>query len=243
MESLQYVLFILMLSAFGSRAASIKDEGLNQYIDMVLDNIQTMMVNEGLDTVPLPEASLGFNHTVLGVTWFGKVGLIDGWLQGISTLERKDDAHFTFDADGKVNGIQCTMGVVTLKAYYKGVATFMNLGPKFDLDAVIHGVDVWFSAGLSRDVCKFTVSSLEIKKIGLITVDIHGLGFINYIMEIVTDFVINIITVFIRELIENNLHNLINQGLDTVDLAPASVILGCDREPLQNLPHKHTFIN
>ncbi|MPC63043.1 hypothetical protein E2C01_057134 [Portunus trituberculatus] len=41
-----------------------KDDSLNHYMDLVMDNLQVMLVENGLDPVALPNTSMGFSDTV-----------------------------------------------------------------------------------------------------------------------------------------------------------------------------------
>ena len=43
---------------------NVKDESLNHYLDLVMSNLQILMVENGLDPLPLPNATTGFNDTV-----------------------------------------------------------------------------------------------------------------------------------------------------------------------------------
>ncbi|XP_076055048.1 uncharacterized protein LOC143033461 [Oratosquilla oratoria] len=239
--ALQYLILAFVLCSSGSSAAAtVRDDSLNQYIDLVLDNVQIMIVNEGFDPAVLPNSTMAFNRTIMGVTWFGEAGLYDGWIAGISTIERKGNVLFLYDAEGKVTGIECKMTIVSLKAHYKSLVTFMDLGPKLDITARVKGVDVWFQAKLFKDSCRFQASALEVLRIGHISMDITGLGLLNWLFEMMYEFVANIIRLFIRNMIEDTVQNIMNQALYMIDLTPVGFFLDCDpqvdRYPPQNTP-------
>ncbi|XP_076055046.1 uncharacterized protein LOC143033460 isoform X2 [Oratosquilla oratoria] len=236
------VVVVLILSLCGSQANSELDDSLNTYIDMVLDNSQILMVNEGYDPVALPNGTMGFNRTILGVTWYGEAGIYDGYLAGLSTIERTGDARFILDVDGNVAGTESKMTVVTLKAYYKGTVTFMDLGPTVTVTSYVNGVDIWFQSELLKDTCVFRVSALDVQRIGHISVDIVGLGPLNWIFEMMSEFVANIIRLFIRDMFDNPVQEILNEGLGYVDVSVIGVPLDCTPVDSQYLKQEYRAV-
>ncbi|KAK7078235.1 hypothetical protein SK128_025462 [Halocaridina rubra] len=212
-----------------------RDESLNQYIDMVLDNLQVLLLENGLDPAPLPNASTGFSDVILGVEWHGEAWLYDGWLRGLATIYRSDDANFITNPEtGGVIGFSTGIGIGAMQGHYVMLAKFMDLGPVCDVTMDIDGASATFDAALNQTSCTFYVSGMNVDRIGHISVDITGLGLLNWIFEIVVSLVVNVLELFIRNMIENTMESFINTALDSVDLGILGPILGCSKDvPLQ----------
>lgn len=205
-----------------------REDSLNHYIDLVLDNLQVLIVENGLDPATLPNATTGFSDVVLGVTWHGEASLYDGYLKGMSSIYRTGDANFVRDSSDLVIGFSAALGLGDMQGHYKCLAKFMDLGPIADVKIDVKGVSMSFDATLDRKACRFQVSNLDVKKIGHISVDIHGLGPLNWILEIVTDLVVNVVEVFLRSMIEDTVTGYVNEALNSVDLSILAPIIGCD---------------
>nr|XP_053633212.1 uncharacterized protein LOC128689118 [Cherax quadricarinatus] len=206
-----------------------KDDSLNHYMDLVMDNVQVLIIENGFDPTPLPNASVGFSDVVLGVTWHGEADMYNGWLRGLATIHRSGDAEFLRDGNDVVNGISATLSVGEMKGHYVLLAQFMDLGPIADLVMDINGADIYFEASLDRSRCRFHVTIMEVTHIGSISVDITGLGLLDWIVEIVVDFVVNLVRSFIKDIIEGVVQDLTNEVLDDIDLSILGPIIGCDR--------------
>ncbi|XP_068201165.1 mite allergen Lep d 7-like isoform X2 [Palaemon carinicauda] len=225
---LKIIFMIGLCWGTGDAAAGVGDDSLNLYLDLVFDNLQVLIIENGYDPAALPNATAEFSEKVLLVTWHGEAALYDGWLRGISSLHRSSNADFVTDEQGVITGITAGSSMEQMKGHYKCLAKFMDLGPIADVVFNINGVDTTFAAILDRQVCRFKVSSLNVDSIGHISVDIHGLGPLNWIMEIVSDLVVNVAELFIRDTIEDSVQSLLNEALDSVDISILGPILGCD---------------
>jgi len=223
-------LFVVAVLCWGAVAAAPapRDDVLNSYIDMVMDNLQVLIVEQGLDPADLPGASTGFSDTVLGITWHGEAEVYDGWLKGLSSIHRTDNSEFLYDGDSSVIGMETGLGLDTMNGHYKLRAQFMNLGPKADVTLKVHGASISFGAALDKAKCRFHVSKMEVTKIGRISIDVHGLGPLNWILELVVDMVANVVRLFIKGTIEDIVSGIANDALDDLDLGALGPIVGCE---------------
>jgi len=218
-------------AAPGSAPAEPKEDSLNNYMDLVIENLNILILENGYDPVPLPNATTGFSDTVLWVEWHGEAALYDGWLRGLSTIYRSANAEFIRNDQGTIVGISTGLGIQQLQGHYKCLATFMDLGPHATVELEIDGVSIFFAADLDQNACRFELPTLEVTNIGHISVDIHGLGPLNWIFEIVVDLVLNVVKSFITSTIEDAVSGLLNDALEDVDLTPIGGILGCEVQP------------
>ncbi|XP_071541076.1 uncharacterized protein [Panulirus ornatus] len=205
-----------------------KDDSLNHYVDLVLDNLQVLIIESGLDPIPLPNNTVSFSDVVLGVTWHGEAAVYDGWLLGLANIYRSDDADFIHAPDGRVVGFASGMGIGNMEGHYKCLAKFMDLGPIADITLKIKGIKIYFEATLDPSTCRFKASVMEVLSIGHIGVDISGLGLLNWIVELVSEMVINTVRIFIKNTVEGIVQDMTNEILSTIDLGVLGPILGCD---------------
>ncbi|XP_045624922.1 mite allergen Lep d 7 [Procambarus clarkii] len=219
---------IVLCLGFVATAPGPKDDSLNHYLDLMLDNLEVLIIENGLDPTPLPNGTVGFSDVVLGVTWQGEAAVYDGSLRGLSSIYRTGDAEFLHDGNGFINGISANLGLGDMEAHYTLLAEFMDLGPVADVVVDINGASIYFEASLDRTTCHFHVSIMEVTDIGHISVNITGLGLLDWIVEIVVDLVVNIIKGFIKDTVEGVILNLTNQVLDGLDLGVLGPLIGCD---------------
>ncbi|XP_069987458.1 uncharacterized protein [Penaeus vannamei] len=237
----QLIVTVLCLGAVFA-APNPKEDSLNNYIDMVMENLQILIVENGYDPAPLPNATTGFSDTVLGVTWHGEATAYDGWLRGLASVYRSENAEFVRDDDGIVIGLSTGMGLSAMQGHYKLLAKFMDLGPVADVVMDINGASIFFAAALDRTSCRFHVSTMDVTNIGHISVDIHGLGPLNWIFEIVVDMVVNVVRLFIKNTVESIIQGFTNDVLDQLDLGPLGPIIGCDNPRLVLHRQPRSFI-
>ena len=60
------------------------DDASDAYIDKVLENLRQAIADNGLDPADLPNGEVGFEETILGITFHGKAEVHDGFFQGTS---------------------------------------------------------------------------------------------------------------------------------------------------------------
>lgn len=69
-----------------------------------------------------------------------------------------------------------------------------------------------------------------------ISVDISGLGPLNWIFEIVVNLVVAVLNGFIEDTVQTIIFDLMNQVLGGMDLGPLGPIIGCVNDPLVKQP-------
>ncbi|XP_045134646.1 uncharacterized protein LOC123518099 [Portunus trituberculatus] len=205
-----------------------KDDSLNHYMDLVMDNLQVMLVENGLDPVALPNTSMGFSDTVLGVEWHGEAKLYDGWMRGLASIHRSANAEFIKNSAGVIRGILASLSLGEMKGHYVCLAKFMDLGPVADVFIDVRGSDVYFEALLDTHQCKFRAEVLKVTKLGSINVSIEGLSVLGWIVASLMDFVMIFIGGFVSSFVETVMKDMTDQVLDSIDLSLLGPVLGCD---------------
>merc|ERR1712241_1321955 len=84
------------------------DPESDAYIDQILANLATVIIENGLDPAPLPDADTGFSDTILGITFHGSAHLFNGRFWRLSTIHRTGDTSFT--VEGTKSDSQPTLG-------------------------------------------------------------------------------------------------------------------------------------
>merc|ERR1711962_1536045 len=136
------------------------DPESDAYIDQILANLATTIIENGLDPATLPDADSGFSDTILGITFHGSAHLFNGHFWRLSTIHRTGDTSFT------------------------------------------------------------------ISHVGHIDIDVSGLGPLDWILELLVDFVDTFLKDWIVSLVEGPLKDLIQQLLDEYvpDFPPSAIV-------------------
>uniref|UniRef100_A0A0N7ZDC7 Uncharacterized protein n=1 Tax=Scylla olivacea TaxID=85551 RepID=A0A0N7ZDC7_SCYOL len=197
-------------------------------MDLVMDNLQVMLVENGFDPVALPNTSMGFSDEVLGVVWHGEAKLYDGWMRGLASIHRSGNAEFIKNSEGRIRGLLASLSLGEMKGHYVCLAKFMDLGPIADVFIDVKGSDVYFEALLDTHQCKFRAEVLKVTKLGSIDVSIKGLSVLGWIVSSLMEFVMIFISGFIKNIVETVMKDMTDVVLDSIDLSPLGPILGCD---------------
>merc|ERR1712110_1107156 len=194
------------------RALSSDPES-DAYIDQILANLATVIIENGLDPAPLPDADTGFSDTILGITFHGSAHLFNGRFWRLSTIHRTGDTSFTVDGTK-----------VRPTAHYDASAEFMGIGVSAGITANIADFGIYIDAEM--DVANgggLQLTNFAISHVGHIDIDVSGLGPLDWILELLVDFVDTFLRDWIVSLVEGPLKDLIQQILDDCvpDFPPA----------------------
>merc|ERR1711962_1339450 len=180
------------------------DPESDAYIDQILANLATTIIENGLDPATLPDADTGFSDTILGITFHGSAHLFNGHFWRLSTIHRTGDTSFTIE--GTKVRLTANIGVDAPTAHYDASAEFMGIG---------------VSAGITANIADFGISH-----VGHIDIDVSGLGPLDWILELPVDFVDTFLKDWIVSLVEGPLKDLIQQLLDEYvpDFPPSAIV-------------------
>merc|ERR1712212_26776 len=171
------------------RALSSDPES-DAYIDQILANLATVIIENGLDPATLPDADTGFSDTILGITFHGSAHLFNGRFWRLSTIHRTGETSFT--TEGTKVRLTANIGVEAPTAHYDASAEFMGIG---------------VSAGITANIADFGIYIDA-------DIDVSGLGPLDWILELLVDFVDTFLKDWIVSLVEGPLKDLIQQILD-----------------------------
>jgi len=189
------------------------DPSSDAYIDQLLANLREVIVEEGLDPATLPNADTSFSDTILGITFHGSAHLFNGHFWGLSTIARTGDTSFT--TEGTTLRLTANIGVNRPSAHYDASAEFMGVGVSAGVTANIADFQIYLDAEM--DVVNgggLQLTNFAITHVGHIDVDISGLGPLDWILELLVDFVDAFLKDWIVGLVEGPLKDLIQDLLD-----------------------------
>ncbi|CAG7827240.1 unnamed protein product [Allacma fusca] len=107
------------------------------------------------------------------------------------------------------------------------LAKFMDLGPTATITGTITNIRVKLNirASIGADGLVAQLDKFDVKNLGLLTVDVKGLGFIlNFLVEIVVDVIGNLIKGLVGELLQGTIKNIINSILKNPPPIPSRTL-------------------
>merc|ERR1712126_317545 len=198
----------------------------DNYIDEVLANLRDMVITNNLDPAELPDAETGFSDTVLGITWHGSAKLYNGKFWGLSTIARTGDTSFT--VEGTTARLTAYVGITGASAHYDASAEFMGITVHAGANANVADIQIYLDASMDLTDLNsgLKLQQFHISHVGNIDVDISGLGPLDWILELLVDFIDTFLKDWIISLVEGPLKDLIQSILDDIIPDIPSKIIG-----------------
>merc|ERR1712059_221493 len=191
----------------------VNDPFSDDYIDQVLANLRDIIIEQNLDPADLPDEETGFSDTILGITFHGSAKLYNGKFWGLSTISRTGDTSFT--VEGTTARLTAYVGVSHPSAHYDASAEFMGIGVHADATADITDFQIYLDAEMDlAGTTGLHLTNFAITHVGNISVDISGLGPLNWILELLVDFIDTFLKDWIISLVEGPLKDLIQSIFD-----------------------------
>merc|ERR1712002_1369096 len=194
----------LGLFRLDAQAPKVRDPSSDEYIDKILENLRNLVIEEHMDPMDLPDLETGFSDTILGITWHGSAKLRHGQFWGLSTISRTGDTSFTVEGD-KLR-LTAYVGIRGASAHYDASA---------EVTADISDIQIFLDAEMAlAGGSGLTLQDFKISHLGNISVDVSGLGPLDWILEILVDFVDTFLKDWLVSLVEGPLKDLIQDLLD-----------------------------
>jgi len=191
----------------------VRDPSSDDYIDKILSNLRDVIINNGLDPATLPDQTAEFSKHVLGIEVHGSAKLYNGKFWGLSTIARTGDT--SFNVDGTKVRLTAHVGVNRPSAHYDARAEFMGISVGAGVTADIADFEIYLDAEMDiLDGTGLQLTNFAISHVGKITVDVSGLGPLNWILETLVSFVDTFLKDWIVSLVEGPLKDLIQDLLN-----------------------------
>merc|ERR1711970_855815 len=183
----------LGLFRLDAQAPKVRDPSSDEYIDKILENLRNLVIEEHMDPMDLPDLETGFSDTILGITWHGSAKLRHGKFWGLSTIARTGDT--SFDVEGDKLRLTAYVGIRGASAHYDASAEFMGITVSAGVTADISDIQIFLDAEMAL-------------------AGGSGLGPLDWILEILVDFVDTFLKDWLVSLVEGPLKDLIQDLLD-----------------------------
>ncbi|CAL8091477.1 unnamed protein product [Orchesella dallaii] len=191
----------------------------SNYMDQVLANLREQLQFFGFNSVALPDQEVGFNRTIGGIVWHGEASLYNGSLKNMDTIHRTGAAEITIEGNGDIL-IAAEAGVNYGQLDYDMSVKFMDLGPHVVVAGKLSKVRVLIQLRIPSTL-NVTMEKFDIKDTGFLTVDIKGLGAIlNFLVEIITVFLGNLIKGIVAWILEGVIKDIINDIISQILFPP-----------------------
>jgi len=190
----------------------------NEFLDHMISMARPSLAEK--DPISLPDASKGFEKGVLGVTVHGEVKIYDGFLAGIQTIHRTGDAEMEQSPDMTKLKISAHMGVSNMHGHYRMHAKFMNIGPSAEVSLKVSMVscELKVNVDMSSGKPKAELEHLDISYIGDIDLYFDGLGPLDWLINPLGGWIINLIKHKIADAVEGPLKQIISEKMKNVEV-------------------------
>jgi len=190
----------------------------NDFLDHMISQARPAIAEK--DPLTLPDATKGFEKKVLGIRIHGEAAIYDGFLAGIQTIHRTGDAEMTQSADMTKLVISAHLGMSNLHGHYRMHAKFMNLGPTGEVSLKVSMVscELRVSVDLSTGKPKSTLEHFDINYIGKIDLYFDGLGPLDWLINPLGGWIINLVKHKIADAVEGPLRKIISSKMENIDI-------------------------
>lgn len=212
---------LLASKDLGPRSAAANfSVNANPFVEELLERARPM-IRANLEPVLLPDYSFEISQSVIVAEVKAVAGVHDGQLTGLSTLHRAGDAFLTTSNGGTTYSIDAHLGVSNIAGNYRGEVTFMSLGPSISVHLTVKtlSVKVGVIQGISgSEKTPPVLATFNIENLGQIVIDFDGLGPLDWIINPLSNFLLNKISGFIAWIVESPLHSLIAELLPKIKM-------------------------
>ncbi|CAG0904381.1 unnamed protein product [Cyprideis torosa] len=207
-------------------ALALPKENANEYVDRIMENGRALILANGWDNFDLPDQIAEFSETVLGITWHGSATMTQGFLNGLETISRAGDAALELIGEG-IN-IRTSLGFNDLFGGYRMRVEFMGIGLTAYAEVTIRTLEFYLDAtitiGDETTPTQAIINEFKIGNPGYISINITGLGPLNFILELLGGIILNIFDGLIVGAISDNLQNVLQEILDNLTQPPTQFL-------------------
>jgi len=192
----------------------------NSFVEQLLERARPL-IRQNLEPVELPEYSYEISQSVVITEVRAEAKLKNGKLSGLSTLHRAGDATLITTYDGATYRISALLGVSNLVGSYSGEVKFMSLGPSVKVHLTVKTLTV--KVGIIQAIngpakTPPVLTAFEIENLGKIVFDFDGLGPLDWIINPLSNFLLNKISGVIGWIVESPLRRLIADQLPSIHM-------------------------
>jgi hypothetical protein len=186
-------------------------------LDVAFLNSAHQIKEHGLDPLPLPDHSEMVTRQLVFFTFHGEIHMENGYLEGLSTLRRTGDVTISYTDN--VIEIEASLGFSKLEGGYTWRANLMGIKRKGGVHFRIKGLDIAVHVHQPNRYNSIPeLKSFEIRDIGQVSLDVDGLGSLDFIVEFLGNFITNVFKKQLTEVLQNEIRDIIQENLREVTL-------------------------
>lgn len=191
---------------------------LNKIVDGLLDSLRADIIERGKDKISIPDMHKTFQKKVGFLKVKGEFDGEDGWVKNLSTVYRTADV--VASSYGNWISVSCGFGLGHLEVGYdKYQAKFMRIGPHGKIRGIIGKNSILLNATviLAGHECSLTLNELVLNQFGGLSLNVTGLGPINWLFSKISTWVLQHFKSEIKGKIESTLREEITEKLSHFD--------------------------
>jgi len=192
------------------------------WVDEIMANVRTLLEDQGLQIIPMPDLVKEFEKEIMFVTWRGEASLRNGWLAGMESIHRSGVADITTNENGEMF-ITVEIGVNQGTIGYDCAVHFMDLGPDATISGTLEHISVLIQVKVGQNL-RASLEQFDIRDLGHLTGHVDGLGFtgiLDFLAEILIDTVGDLLKGVVFNSLEGTIKDQVNKVIDST-LYPTS---------------------
>lgn len=186
-------------------------------VDNLIDKAAVYMIEHDIEPLRLQDYKEIYERNLLFVTTRGEFKLYNGTLHGLSTISRKSDVITVYANDSLI--FEADFEFSNLTGGYSWTAEILGAGTTGYMEIQVKSVEGFVR--LKQDLragSKLELSTLYVKDIRQVWLDLQGLGRWDYIMESVINLVTNGLKLQLADAIANPVKRGIQEQLDLLNI-------------------------
>ncbi|XP_021182747.3 uncharacterized protein LOC110371012 [Helicoverpa armigera] len=195
---------------------------VNDYVDNTIDMIVPFIQKHGLDPMELPDVIEGFEVRPLLITYSAWLKIHDGYMTGLVNVSRSGDQEVNYFA--KMLRVRVQLQFTDLKFIYKYLVKVMNLGPTGGIIATLNRFRVIVDVLIDFNNDEIQLQQFRLTDIGRLRVRFTGNILTDWLVNPVLNVFVRIFDTIIIKIVEINIRNAAQSGIDAINAAVKDVI-------------------
>ncbi|XP_044749605.1 uncharacterized protein LOC123310222 [Coccinella septempunctata] len=203
------------LSDIFNLTVSLKDSTIyqatvNDYGQKILENLDKMLVKEGLDPIPLDDIYEGY--------WWGNIKINKMQISGLATLYRpEEDVIMTYTQDNKQLQLDLPISCRDLKFSGHFKASLLFVGPGGKIEGEVTDLLMRTSLVIDYNFNQAFIRLFEIPHSGHISIHIHSFILTDWMYNLLSDAITSLFHGAILNSVSGEVQELLQNVMDTID--------------------------
>ncbi|XP_025831608.1 uncharacterized protein LOC112904817 [Agrilus planipennis] len=209
-ESLKKLYEALESSELRSDSSSVSPSStavINDYADNVISQVQSLIVEKGLDTVETPDAQLSFKRKFALITYKGSLKLTEGSVASVSSIKRDGDVVASYS--NKYLSIQVPLRYDVLDVNYKYRAQIMKIHQTGRVIGKASSTTLKVDVGLNLTNLVVDLKEFALEDIGNIKLSFKGNKIDDWLLKIITNGLVPSFKGTIKKVVNEKLYDAV----------------------------------